>query len=444
MPSLPPPPGTRPGALPPPPSGGVVASGGKQTEIVVMPDKYYGMALKMEGKTQAELEASMKAPAPAPVAKPVVIAPPAHRPVWPFVALIFLILAIIGGGFVYFNRDTLFQKPPTTVVTPPPPTKPAPNAPANVVAIATTGTAPAVNVTWIDGGGDETGFRVERREADGTFIGLTNLSANSSQFLDPTVRSGRRYEYRVIAIGEGGESSPSSIAVARVEEAAPIPIGPSLPPGGLDSDSDGLSDVEELVFGTDPRVPDSDRDGFLDGNEAFHLYNPAAKAPVRLLDSGLVVAFTGPAGWGLYVPKSFTSTLESTDGSIATIRTGQGEAFRITIEDNPNRQSLGDWYQAKHPTVTTSQLRTITTKGGLEGLLGPDRLDAHFAWDGKIFILKYDLGDKPFINFRTSYEMMLNSLSLTGAPVLVEGAPTPLEGPGEFLQTATSTSSTNP
>ncbi|MEK6545503.1 MAG: hypothetical protein AABZ28_03110, partial [Nitrospinota bacterium] len=44
---------------------------------------------------------------------------------------------------------------------------------------------------------------------------------------------------------------------------------------GKDADSDGLTDVEEnLIYQTNPNLPDSDADGFLDGNEVFHRYNP--------------------------------------------------------------------------------------------------------------------------------------------------------------------------
>jgi hypothetical protein len=39
------------------------------------------------------------------------------------------------------------------------------------------------------------------------------------------------------------------------------------PDPGADLDADGLSDAEELSFGTDPENPDSDRDGLLDGWE---------------------------------------------------------------------------------------------------------------------------------------------------------------------------------
>lgn len=421
--------------------------GKREPEIVVMPEKYYGMAMKMEGKTQAELEAmAMKKAAPPPPAPKAVVpaGPIQRRPVWPFVLLIVLLFGAIGGVFVWFNRDALFPRPkPPVVVTPPTP-KPAPNAPANFVATVTTGTAPVVSLSWVDGGGEKTGYRIERRDGDGSYLPLTPLPATAATFLDVTVRSGRAYQYRVFAIGPGGESPASNVATARVEDASPVAPAPTLPPGGLDSDSDGLSDAEEAVFGTDARVPDTDRDGFLDGNEVFHLYNPAAKAPVRLLDSGLVTAFVSQAGWSIYVPRGWTSTLDTSDGSRATIRTGQGETFRISIQDNPNNATLSDWYIAGHAGASASQLREFQTKGGLNGLLGPERTDALFAWEGKVFVIQYDLGTRPFINFRTSYEMILNSLRLSGVPVVSESAAPALDGPGEFLQTTSSATTTTP
>jgi len=41
------------------------------------------------------------------------------------------------------------------------------------------------------------------------------------------------------------------------------------PPGASDRDTDGLSDLAELVLGTHPDMPDTDGDGVFDGAE-FH------------------------------------------------------------------------------------------------------------------------------------------------------------------------------
>jgi hypothetical protein len=49
-----------------------------------------------------------------------------------------------------------------------------------------------------------------------------------------------------------------------------------------DMDSDGLSDYWELIFKTDPLNPDSDGDGFADGQEIDFAYNPLAAAKEKL------------------------------------------------------------------------------------------------------------------------------------------------------------------
>ena len=42
-----------------------------------------------------------------------------------------------------------------------------------------------------------------------------------------------------------------------------------------DNDSDGLNDLEEVsIYRTDPKDPDSDNDGYLDGVEIKYNYDP--------------------------------------------------------------------------------------------------------------------------------------------------------------------------
>jgi len=47
----------------------------------------------------------------------------------------------------------------------------------------------------------------------------------------------------------------------------------------LDSDQDGLTDQQEKMIGTDPHNPDTDNDGYFDGEEAKSCYNPMKPAP---------------------------------------------------------------------------------------------------------------------------------------------------------------------
>jgi len=99
---------------------------------------------------------------------------------------------------------------------------------------------------------------------------------------------------------------------------------------GVDSDSDGLTDTEEkLVYGTDSRLPDTDSDGFLDGNEVFHRYNPASLG--TLLESGVVKVITSSksrVAYEFYYPVSW-DIQEQEGGFMMDAQTGEG--FRVTF-----------------------------------------------------------------------------------------------------------------
>ncbi len=194
---------------------------------------------------------------------------------------------------------------------------------------------------------------------------------------------------------------------------APVAVEP-LPPAGLDTDSDGISDLEESLFGADPRSPDSDGDGFLDGNEVFNLYNPSGRAPAKLIESGLMKTISADIGWSLLIPKDWTSAMDTADGSEATIKSTHGETFVVKVEQNPQSQDIIDWYMAKNPEVDKSQILFFRSKGGYEGIIGVDLLTTYIPWNGKIFTFSYEMNNQPFINFRTAYSMMLNSLQLSG------------------------------
>lgn len=53
-----------------------------------------------------------------------------------------------------------------------------------------------------------------------------------------------------------------------------------------DDDDDGLTNAEEVVWGTDPQNPDTDGDGFNDGDEVAAGHNPTIAGPNDLLPQG--------------------------------------------------------------------------------------------------------------------------------------------------------------
>lgn len=67
----------------------------------------------------------------------------------------------------------------------------------------------------------------------------------------------------------GSPPSPDVTPAATPPETSSPPPDPA-----LDSDSDGLTDLQEAQLGTDPNKADTDGDGFDDGQEVRAGYNP--------------------------------------------------------------------------------------------------------------------------------------------------------------------------
>ena len=102
----------------------------------------------------------------------------------------------------------------------------APAAPSALAATAVSATR--VDLAWQDNSTNETGFRVERRVAGGTFALLASVGANAKVYSDTTTVAGIAYEYRVIATGASQNSAASNVAaVATPGGSGTIPAAPS-------------------------------------------------------------------------------------------------------------------------------------------------------------------------------------------------------------------------
>ncbi len=399
-----------------------------EPEIYVIPDKFYGAALRAKVPDMADPSAGLDHP-------------PAKRGLGLIVVAVLVFLLAGGGAVVYVERDVLFKKavpvtPAAPVEQPAPVVATPPTAPGNLNATSTN--PQSASVSWTDTASDESGFRIERAVVGAGFVALSNLPPNSTNFVDSTVQAGTTYRYHVIALNAGGESQPSAESTAIVASLPPPPPEPpKLPPAGLDSDSDGMTDAEEMLLHSDAHNPDSDGDGFLDGNETFNLYNPNLVPPSRLIDAGLTKAVFGTIGWEMQIPTDWKLVEEATDGSKAKITTGGSESFTVTVEDNGKLVPILDWYVSRHPETKPSQVLKYRSKKGYVGIIaGTDLLSTYISWGDKVLAFHYDLGGQPFINYHTLYSMMLNSLVLKG---VAQVNSTTLSGPLPFEPAATTT-----
>lgn len=84
--------------------------------------------------------------------------------------------------------------------------------------------ANSVTVTWTDTSNNETGFRIERKTANGTYASVGTVAANVLTFTDTTASGSTSYVYRVVAFNAAGDSTASN------ESAVTTPAGPVTPP----------------------------------------------------------------------------------------------------------------------------------------------------------------------------------------------------------------------
>lgn len=197
------------------------------------------------------------------------------------------------------------------------------------------------------------------------------------------------------------------------ESVNPFPVGRIT---GIDSDSDGLTDVEEsTLYATDPRKPDSDSDGFLDGNEVFHRYNPNGDAPGTLEEAGLVRLFTqggATARVTLLYPTSWSAVVDPVPivpgaTSTASFTASSGERVVSEVYTKEATESIAAWMSR---TEHVREGSSTHTKNGLVAFVARDQLTAIIDGGTELVLLTYRPNESGAIEFLQTFKMMLNSL----------------------------------
>lgn len=184
----------------------------------------------------------------------------------------------------------------------------------------------------------------------------------------------------------------------------PFPVA-STP--GVDTDSDGLTDTEEsVVYGTDPSLPDTDGDGFLDGNEVFHGYNPYGVAPGTLVEAGLAQVLTANTVH-LQFPTKWSTSIDAS--GVNSVETTTGEKITITAVPKETRLTLQDWYAQ---TVKDGTLNLSKTRKGFPLLVAKNQLTAYIDLGAQVIVLAYNTAAKSTVDYLTTFQMMVNSLEM--------------------------------
>jgi probable HAF family extracellular repeat protein len=76
--------------------------------------------------------------------------------------------------------------------------------------------ASEILLRWADNSGSEVGFRIQRAlGTQGSFVPLAQVGANTTLYIDGTVKAGKTYRYRVLAFNGAGDSAWSNTVSVR-------------------------------------------------------------------------------------------------------------------------------------------------------------------------------------------------------------------------------------
>ena len=150
------------------------------------------------------------------------------------------------------------------------------------------------------------------------------------------------YQAQVPPVRCGGEVSMSIRAIDATGRISWSPAW-TIPVPRVDADSDGLSDAEESFLLTDPRNPDTDGDGLLDGND-----------PTPLRFDSITTNYTGPVA-----PPSDAPYLPEPGGTTADqqgrqVQPGQMCMYWLPLADAPAFAPVVIGVDAAGPVTVTS------------------------------------------------------------------------------------------
>lgn len=203
-------------------------------------------------------------------------------------------------------------------------------------------------------------------------------------------------------------------------ETAPLAIAPIethfLADRGLvstrDSDADLLTDTEEELFGTDPNLPDTDFDGWPDGWELVHLYDPAQGGAKRLIESARITAFTNDAyGYAVLYPNTWVAqAIDAQDTKDVILTSATGEFIQITAEPYGDH-AYGTLEEAairnKYPGGSTYTLHLVANKFNVKGFQTADGLTVFLEGYNTMYTIRYMPGLRTEINFKRIMAMLV-------------------------------------
>jgi len=179
-----------------------------------------------------------------------------------------------------------------------------------------------------------------------------------------------------------------------------------------DSDSDGLTDKEELLLGSDPNKTDSDGDGYNDLAEVLNSYDPTG--PGKLIDNpNLGVYQNKTYKYSMIYPKSWSQIINGGEDSVM-FKSDDNHFIQVIVEANSRKQKIQDWYQEQFGVDTIDQSSLIINKTWY-GIKSADGMIIYLTDLNKnyIYTLTYNPGESPIIEYKNIFQAIINSFTIT-------------------------------
>jgi hypothetical protein len=242
-----------------------------------------------------------------------------------------------------------------------------------------------------------------------------NTTANSDEVVSSTPVSTPApiSSSTIVSSSTTAPIATTSLPLSQQPTIAPAaPIATSTPSAAnlIDTDGDGLTDVEEALLGTDPTKADTNGNGFPDLTELRNGYDPI-KAGVRLSSSSAVMFYNFNNAATLVYPSTWSATENDTKDAVVFANNSQST---IKLSVQANSQSFPDittWFQAEFNGLTSGG---SVSGPGWQGVYSPDQLTVYLMGTktDKVYILSYSPAANDNPSIITFFHIMVKTLTI--------------------------------
>ena len=235
---------------------------------------------------------------------------------------------------------------------------------------------------------------------DPGFVDITSISTTTNDNILP-----KNPSEEIVVISEISTTT-SEIIIKEL----PIDFPSRLLAESADLDEDGLTDLAEEEFQTDPGDFDTDKDKYPDGVEVYNLYNPKGFEPQKLVESGLVKTYSNPNfNYGLYIPIHWAVGSVDEEERQVLFSTLSGENIEIRVFNFKEGENFETWFSRMALNQGFAALQNFETRAGFSGKVRDDGLVYYFVNNDKVYVLLYHTTDSSIVNYKSVFALVARS-----------------------------------